>query len=117
MFILWSIGRPPSVSAGNHFTFNCVKSRLAVAVAKQLLSRARAYLSSPSLFEHLSSNTCRLLTVVQGCHGVSLAGDFQNPPGHVPVAPALGDPTLAGGLDQRFFPTLTILRVFEYCEI
>ncbi|KAJ7407308.1 hypothetical protein BTVI_63555 [Pitangus sulphuratus] len=36
----------------------------------------------------------------QGCHGVSLSGDIKNPPGYIPVSPALGDPALAGGLDN-----------------
>jgi len=31
--------------------------------------------------------------------GVS-SGDIQNPPGRGPVQPAVGDPALAGGLDQ-----------------
>ena len=30
---------------------------------------------------------------------VSFSGDIQDPPGHGPVQPALGDPALAGGLD------------------
>ena len=34
----------------------------------------------------------------RGC-GVSFSGDIQNPPGHNPVQPALGDPALAVGLD------------------
>jgi len=35
----------------------------------------------------------------QGGCGVSFSGDIQNPPGHGPVQPAIGDPALAGGLD------------------
>jgi len=35
----------------------------------------------------------------RGC-GVSFSGDVQNPPGQGPVPPAVGDPALAGGLDQ-----------------
>ena len=35
----------------------------------------------------------------QGGGGVSFSGDFQDPPGRGPVQPAVGDPTLAGGLD------------------
>jgi len=35
----------------------------------------------------------------RGC-GVSFSGDVQNLPGHGPVQPAVGDPALAGGLDQ-----------------
>ena len=34
----------------------------------------------------------------RGC-GVFFSRDIQNPPGHDPVQPALGDPALAGGLD------------------
>ena len=34
----------------------------------------------------------------RGC-GVSFSGDIQNPPGHGPMQPAVGDPALAGGLD------------------
>ena len=35
----------------------------------------------------------------QGGCGVSFSGDIQDPPGHSPVQPAVGDPALAGGLD------------------
>ncbi|KAJ7417875.1 hypothetical protein BTVI_31140 [Pitangus sulphuratus] len=46
-------------------------------------------------------------------HGVSLSGDIQNPPGHIPVSPAPGDSAFAGGIGlddlQRSLPTLTIL--------
>ncbi|PKU36993.1 hypothetical protein llap_12704 [Limosa lapponica baueri] len=34
----------------------------------------------------------------RGC-GFSFSGDIQNPPGFVPVQPALGEPALEGGLD------------------
>jgi len=34
----------------------------------------------------------------RGCE-VSFSGDIQDPPGQVPVQPAVGDPALAGGLD------------------
>lgn len=34
---------------------------------------------------------------------------IQNPPGPIPVSPALGDPELAGELDFIFSRTLTIL--------
>ena len=34
----------------------------------------------------------------RGC-GASFSGDIQDPPGHSPVQPAVGDPALAGGLD------------------
>jgi len=36
----------------------------------------------------------------QGGCGVSFSGDIQDPPGWGPVRPALGDPALAGWLDQ-----------------
>ena len=36
----------------------------------------------------------------QGGCGVSFSGDIQDPPGQGPVQPAVGDPALAGGLDQ-----------------
>ncbi|TRZ23741.1 hypothetical protein HGM15179_003361 [Zosterops borbonicus] len=37
-------------------------------------------------------------------NGFSLIEDIQNnPPGHIPVQPAPGDPTLAGGLDEMIF--------------
>ena len=35
----------------------------------------------------------------QGGCGVSFSGDIQDPPGQVPMQPALGDPASAGGLD------------------
>jgi len=35
----------------------------------------------------------------RGC-GFSFSGDFQNVPGQGPVQLALGDPALAGGLDE-----------------
>ena len=35
----------------------------------------------------------------QGGCGVSFSGDIQDPPGHGPVQPAVGDPAPAGGLD------------------
>jgi len=35
----------------------------------------------------------------QGGCGVSFSGDTQDPPGHSPVQPSLGDPASAGGLD------------------
>ena len=37
--------------------------------------------------------------VAHGGCGVSFSGDIQDPPGHGPVQPAVGDPTSAGGLD------------------
>ena len=41
-----------------------------------------------------------LAQAAQGGCGVSFSGDTQEPPGHGAVQPALGDPALAGGLDQ-----------------
>jgi len=38
--------------------------------------------------------------VAQGGCGFSFSGDIQDPPGHGPVQPALGNRALAGGLDQ-----------------
>ena len=38
-----------------------------------------------------------LAQAAQGGCGVSFSGDTQDPPGHGPVQPALGDPALAGG--------------------
>jgi len=37
----------------------------------------------------------------QGGCGFSFSGDIQNLPGHGPVQPAVGDPALLGGLDQK----------------
>lgn len=34
-----------------------------------------------------------------GGHGAFLSVEIPNPPAHVPVSPALGDPALAGDLD------------------
>jgi len=49
----------------------------------------------------------------QEAGGVSFSGDIQDPPGQGPVQPAVGDPTLAGGVGlddpQRSLPTLNIL--------
>jgi len=39
----------------------------------------------------------------QGGSGVSFSGDIQDPPGQGPVQPAVGDPALAGGLDQMTY--------------
>jgi len=41
-----------------------------------------------------------LAQAAQGGCGVSFSGDIQDPPGRGPVQPALGDPALAGVLDQ-----------------
>ena len=41
-----------------------------------------------------------LAQAAQGGCGVSFSGDNQDPPGHGPVQPAVGDPASAGGLDQ-----------------
>jgi len=38
------------------------------------------------------------LYIKGGC-GFSFSGDLQDPPGHGPVQPAVGDPASAGGLD------------------
>jgi len=35
----------------------------------------------------------------QGGCGVSFSGDIQDPPGQVPLQPAVGDPASVGGLD------------------
>jgi len=35
----------------------------------------------------------------RGGSGVSFSGDIQDPPGHGPVQPAVGDPAWAGRLD------------------
>ena len=40
-----------------------------------------------------------LAQAAQGGCGVFFSGDIQDPPGHGPVQPAVGDPALAGGLD------------------
>ena len=40
-----------------------------------------------------------LKQAAQRGQGVSFSGDIQNPPGHSPVQPALGDTVLAGELD------------------
>ena len=36
----------------------------------------------------------------QGGCGVSFSGDIQDPPGHGPVQPTVGDPAWTGGLDK-----------------
>jgi len=41
-----------------------------------------------------------LAQAAQGGCGFSFSGDIQDPPGHGPVQPALGDHALAGVLDQ-----------------
>lgn len=53
-----------------------------------------------------------LVFVFREGHGVSLSGNTKNPPGLVPVSPALGDPALAGvwtGWSPEVSSTLTIL--------
>ena len=47
----------------------------------------------------LSEGDGALEQAAQGGCGVSFSGDIQDPPGRVPVQPAVGDPALAGGLD------------------
>ena len=37
---------------------------------------------------------------VQRGYGISFSRDIQNPPGRGPVQPAVGEPALAGGLDE-----------------
>jgi len=50
--------------------------------------------------ELLPSEGDRALTqAAQGGCGVSFSGDIEDPPGHDPVQPALGDPASAGGVD------------------
>ena len=50
--------------------------------------------------EFLPSEGDRALAqAAQGGCGVSFSGDIQDPPGHGPVQPAVGDPALAVGLD------------------
>lgn len=53
-----------------------------------------------------------LVFVFREGHGVSLSGNTKNPPGLVPVSPALGEPALAGvwtGWSPEVSSTLTIL--------
>ncbi|GAB0180325.1 klotho [Grus japonensis] len=59
---------------------------------------------------HCESDRALGQAAQRGC-GVSFSGDTQYLPGCDPVQPALGDPTLAGGLDdvQRSLRTPTIL--------
>ena len=38
-----------------------------------------------------------LAQAAQRCCGVSFSADFQTPPGHGAVPPAVGDPALSGG--------------------
>jgi len=47
----------------------------------------------------LSEGDGALEQAAQGGCGVSFSGDIQDPPGHGPVQPAVGDPALAEGLD------------------
>ena len=55
----------------------------------------------------------------RGC-GVSFSGDIQDLPGQGPVQPALGDPALAGGLDQTThrgpFQPLPFCVTLWFCE-
>ena len=60
------------------------------------------YVYNPSEHEEelLHSEGDRALEqAAQGGCGVSFSGDIQDPPGQVPVQPAVGDPASAGELD------------------
>jgi len=48
---------------------------------------------------HSESDRALEQAAQMGCRGACFSGDVQNPPGHSPVQPVLGDPALAGGLD------------------
>lgn len=48
---------------------------------------------------HIEDNRT-LEQAAQEGNGVSLPGDIQNPAVQVPLSPAIGDSTLAGGLNQ-----------------
>lgn len=108
VFIPWSTGRPPA-SALEIVSPLIVKSRLAIAVqisfcqGQEHIFLFRLYSSA---FQIMLAGCNRLSRDV----GVSLSGDIQNAPGRVPVAPPVTVP-------WQGVPALTVLSVFEYCEI
>jgi len=52
-----------------------------------------------NVFSNLNDSMIAVEQAAQGGCGVSFSGDIQDPPGHGPEQPAVGDPTSAGGLD------------------
>jgi len=63
-------------------------------------SLTRADVPSEHEEQFLPSEGDRALEwAAQGGSGVSFSGDIQDPPGHGPLQPTVGDPASAGGLD------------------
>lgn len=71
-------------------------------------SRVKEWITQPFLTKIIKlallymEGSRTLEQAAQGGRGVSLSGDILNPPRHIPVSPALADPTLKGGLDLIF---------------
>ena len=51
------------------------------------------------ILQNDSEDDGALEQAAQGGCGVSCSGDIQDPPGHGPLQPVVGDPASAGGLD------------------